>query len=141
VLLYLFIWMIVRGATRDVRAAPQESIVLSASDAHALRARHAPAAKARLTVVASPSLPEGRKITLEQPTTLGRSPTSGLLLDHDDYVSSSHAVITPAADGAWVEDLGSTNGTFVNDLPVTTARLLQPGDVIRIGATQLRMES
>ena len=40
-------------------------------------------------------------------------------------------------DGLWVEDSGSTNGTFVNDAPVTAARLLQRGDVVRFGQTEL----
>jgi pSer/pThr/pTyr-binding forkhead associated (FHA) protein len=141
VLLYLFIWMIVRSATRDVGAAPQESIVLSPADASALRAQHErPAPKARLAVVASPTLQQGRQLTLTEPTTVGRGPASGLRLDEDEYVSSRHALITPAENGVWVEDLGSTNGTFVNGAAVTSSRLLEAGDLIRIGDTQLRVE-
>jgi pSer/pThr/pTyr-binding forkhead associated (FHA) protein len=141
VLLYLFIWMIVRSATRDVRTAPQESIVLSAGEASMLRAQQPVTAKAQLSVVSSPTLPAGRRITLVEATTVGRSPACALHLDHDDYVSSEHAVVTPAEAGVWVEDLGSTNGTFVNGAKVTSARLLQQGDMIRIGETQLRVES
>jgi hypothetical protein len=141
VLLYVFIWMIVRSATRDVRSVPQESIVLTPAEAGALRALDPRPAKARLAVVSSPTLPEGRHLTLTEPTTVGRGPGSGLRLDDDEYVSSRHALITPADTGVWFEDLGSTNGSFVNGAPVTTARLLQAGDVIRIGETQLRVES
>jgi pSer/pThr/pTyr-binding forkhead associated (FHA) protein len=141
VLLYLFIWMIVRSATRDVRTAPQESIVLSAAEAGVLRSQHAPTAKAHLSVVSSRTLPVGRRLTIAEATTVGRSPDCALHLDHDDYVSSRHALVTPADAGVWVEDLGSTNGTFVNDAQVTTARLLQPGDQIQIGETKLRVES
>ncbi len=140
VLLYLFIWMIVRSATRDVAGAPQESIVLSAAEANALRSQSSRGPKARLAVVSSPTLPQGRHLTLTEPTTVGRGPTSGLRLDHDDYVSSRHALITPSDNGVWLEDLGSTNGTFVNGAQVTSSRLLQAGDVIRIGDTQLRVE-
>ena len=140
VLLYLFVWMIVRTATRDVRTAPQESIVLSAAEANVLRAQQAPTAKATLSVVSSPTLPAGRRLTIVEATTVGRSPDCALHLDHDEYVSSRHAQITPAENGVWVEDRGSTNGTFVNGAQVTTARLLQAGDVIRIGETQLRVE-
>ncbi len=141
VLLYLFIWMIVRSATRDVRSAPQESIVLSAADANALRAQQPRPAKAQLSVISSPTLPTGRRLTIVEATTVGRGPGSALRLDDDEYVSSRHAQITPADGGAWVEDLGSTNGTFVNGAPVTSARLAGPGDLIRIGETQLRVES
>jgi pSer/pThr/pTyr-binding forkhead associated (FHA) protein len=141
VLLYLFIWMIVRSATRDVRTAPQESIVLSAAEANILRSQHARTVKAQLSVVSSPTLPTGRRLTIVEATTVGRSPDCALLLDHDDYVSSRHALLTPADGGVWVEDLGSTNGTFVNGAQVTTTRQLQPGDQIQIGETQLRVES
>jgi len=143
VLLYLFIWMIVRSATRDVRdggAAPQESIVLSAAEANALRGNHGSGATARLAIVASPTLPVGRQLTLKEATTVGRGPGSALRCDDDDFVSSRHALITPAAEGVWIEDLGSTNGTYVNGAAVTTARLLQAGDVIRIGETQFQVE-
>jgi hypothetical protein len=142
VLLYLFIWMIVRSATRDVRSAPQESIVLSAADVAAVRPSPPPSrTSARMTVVSSPSLPDGRRLTFHEATTVGRGPGSGLRLDEDEYVSSRHALITPAETGVWVEDLGSTNGTFVNGAPVTSARLLAAGDVVRVGDTQLRVES
>jgi FHA domain len=143
VLLYLFIWMIVRSATRDVRGgsgAPQESIVLSAAEANALRDNHGAGATARLAVVDSPTFPVGRRLTLTGATTVGRGPGSTLRCDDDDFVSSRHALITPAADGVWIEDLGSTNGTYVNGAAVTTSRLLQTGDVIRIGESQFRVE-
>jgi hypothetical protein len=142
VLLYLFIWMIVRSATRDVRgedSAPQESIVLSAAEVNALRG-NGTGATAHLAVVASPTFPVGRTLTLREATTVGRGPGSTLRCDDDDFVSSRHALITPAVEGVWIEDLGSTNGTFVNGAAVTTARLLQAGDMIRIGETQFRVE-
>jgi FHA domain len=140
VLLYLFVWMIVRTATKDVRTAPQESIVLSAAEATALRSQHAPTAKATVSVISSPTLPAGRRLSITEATPVGRSPDCPVHLDHDEYVSSRHALVTPAENGVWVEDLGSTNGTYVNGAQVTTARLLQAGDVIRIGETQLRVE-
>ena len=144
VLLYLFIWMIVRSATRDVRTAAdtaQESIVLSAAEANALRSQQGGGATARLSVVASPTLPVGQPLTFREATTVGRGPGAMLRFDDDDYVSSRHAQITPAADGVWVEDLGSTNGTYVNGSPVTTARLLHAGDLIRIGETEFKVET
>jgi pSer/pThr/pTyr-binding forkhead associated (FHA) protein len=56
-------------------------------------------------------------------------------------VSSLHSTLHPRAVGVWVEDAGSTNGTFVNGAPVTSRRLLQPGDVVRIGHTDLLVEA
>jgi hypothetical protein len=143
ILLYVFIWAVVRSATRDLRVAPQESIVLSAQDAQALRAQvDAPAVrKARLLVLESTTLPVGSVLEVGAPTRVGRSTDNGVQLEGDDFVSSRHAVLEPRPDGLWVEDAGSTNGTFVNGARVTTARLLRTGDVIRIGQTDMRVEA
>ena len=72
---------------------------------------------------------------------VGRGAENTIRLDGDTTVSSRHATLDSRADGLWVEDAGSTNGTFVNGAPVTTRRLLQPGDVIRIGHTDLLVEA
>ena len=140
VLLYLFVWLVVRSATRDLRAAPQESIVLSAADAARLRAEVAPAAR-RLLVLDSPVLRPGSEIAVATPTRVGRGGENAIRLDGDDYVSNRHALIEPRVDGLWVSDTGSTNGTFVNGAQVSDWRLLQDGDVIRIGQTDLRVEA
>ena len=140
VLLYLFIWVIVRSATRDLRTAPQESIILSPSEAAELRAAAAPRG-GRLVVVASPALRPGTSVELSAPTHVGRGAENAVQLDGDDFVSSRHARFEPRSDGVWVEDAGSTNGTFVNGARVTSARLLQPGDVVRIGQTDLKVEA
>ena len=144
VLLYLFIWAVVRSVTRDLRSAPQESIVLSAQEANELRARYEPVVPAplgRVLVLDSPALRPGTTLELKAPTRLGRGGENAIRLDGDDFVSTRHALLEPRPDGLWVEDVGSTNGTFVNGARVTTARLLQPGDVVRIGKTDLQVES
>jgi hypothetical protein len=140
VLLYLFVWLVVRSATRDLRVAPQESIVIPAAEARQLRAQAAPHTRG-LMVLASPVLEAGSTITLATPTRFGRGGENAVRLDGDDFVSGRHALIEPRADGLWIEDAGSTNGTFVNGARVTTSRLLQPGDVVRIGQTDLRVEA
>jgi pSer/pThr/pTyr-binding forkhead associated (FHA) protein len=139
VLLYGFIVLIVRSATKDIGGAPQESIILGASEAAALRAR-IPVRPARFLVLDGPGLREGSVLELKEPTVAGRGPESSLQLDGDDFASARHARIEPRVDGVWIEDLGSTNGTFVNGARVTTERLLQPGDVLRLGQTELRLE-
>lgn len=139
VLLYLFIILIARTATKDIGGAPQESIVLGAAEAARLRAEHG-VGPARFAVVTSPELPAGGAIEVSGPTILGREPGSGIRLEGDDYVSARHARLEPRPDGTWVEDLGSTNGTFVNGARVDGARRLQAGDVVRVGSTELRLE-
>jgi hypothetical protein len=138
VLLYLFVWFVARSATRDLRTAPQESIVLTAQEAEEARARYLPPS-AKLVVVDSPALSVGTVVELTSSTRIGRGAENAMRLDGDDFVSSRHAVLDPRSDGLWVEDAGSTNGTFVNGARVTTPRLLRPGDVVRIGQTDMRV--
>jgi pSer/pThr/pTyr-binding forkhead associated (FHA) protein len=139
VLLYLFIWLIVRSATRDLRVAPQESIILGADEAAELRAQLEPPRAVRLTVLASPALQPGATLEIAQPIHVGRGAENGLRLEDDDFVSSRHARFEPRTDGLWVEDVGSTNGTYVNGARVTSARLLHTGDVVRIGQTDFQV--
>ena len=62
-------------------------------------------------------------------------------LDNDEYASSSHARIEPRRDGVWVEDIGSTNGTYLNGIRLTRPKRLTPGDVVRVGETELRYDA
>src|SRR5450756_687681 len=64
-----------------------------------------------------------------------------LILD-DDYVSGDHASLARRANGDWVvTDLGSTNGTFVNEVRVVTPTVVTASDSLRIGRTQMRLET
>ena len=136
-LLYLFIWRIVRAASREMRA-PQESFVLAPmAERHEKRAPR----PGTLVVISSPDLEEGQRVELtHEALTIGRGPLNDLQLDQDDFTSGKHALIDPRRDGVWVEDLGSTNGSFVNGVRLTSSRRLLPGDVLRIGETDFRYE-
>lgn len=141
VCLYLFVWLVVRSATKGLSAgAPQESIILPAAEASALRAA-AGIAPRRVRVLSSPALEPGTAIELTQTAAVGRGAENVIRLDDDHTVSSRHATLASRPDGLWVEDAGSTNGTFVNGARVTSARLLQAGDVVRIGHTDLLVEA
>jgi hypothetical protein len=140
VLLYLFILYVVRSATKGMSQAPQESIVLGAAEADALRAQHG-LEPTRLLVLASSELGQGETIEVTAPTVIGRDATSGIRLEHDEFVSARHARIEPRPEGALVDDLGSTNGTFVNGSKVERAKLAKTGDVIKVGATELQVQS
>ena len=140
VLLYVFVWVVVRSATRGLSAGtPQESIILSAGDAAALRAA-AGITTRRVVVLTSPALQEGTSIELTSLARIGRGAENAIRLDADTTVSNRHASLDSRGDGLWLEDAGSTNGTFVNGQRVTSPRLLQHGDVIRIGHTDLLVE-
>ena len=139
VLLYGFIVLVVRTATKDIGGAPQESIILGAAEAAKLRAKHGVDA-ARLLVVSSPELQHGSTIEVAASTVVGRDAASGIRLGRDEFASARHARIEPRQDGVWVNDLGSTNGTYVNGARLKAARLLRPGDVVRIGETELEVQ-
>jgi FHA domain-containing protein len=132
-LLYLFIWRIVRTASRDLRL-PQESFVLAPDQAAGLLGAAKPVNSGRLV------FPDGRKRGLDsRAVSVGRSAENDIPLD-DDFASVRHARIEPRRDGVWVSDAGSTNGTYVNGAKLAKPHRLKTGDVIRVGNTDLRYE-
>jgi two-component system, cell cycle response regulator len=77
----------------------------------------------------------GRKYDLCQTETLiGRSAKAEIQVDQES-ISRNHACITTGKDGVFIKDLGSTNGTFVNDDPVRHETALTNGDLVKIGRT------
>ena len=140
VLLYLFIWRIVRSAARDLRL-PQESVILSPQQAAQLLPQPTARELGRLVVVSSPALRKGAVYSIDATAlTIGRAAANDVPIDGDEFASSRHARFEPRRDGVYVEDAGSTNGTFVNGIQLAHERRLVPGDVVRIGETDLRFE-
>ncbi len=141
ILLYVFIWRIVRSAARDLRL-PQESMILSPQQVSSMLPQPAARELGRLIVLASPALKESEVVALDSHALrVGRGGDNDLSIDSDEYASSHHARFEARRDGVYVEDVGSTNGTFVNGIRLTRERRLAPGDVVRIGETELRFES
>jgi FHA domain len=145
VLLYLFVLRVIRSAGRGERAAPsQDSMILTpAAAAAAGLGRGGGSRRSFLLVVQrSPSLDEGEEFPLNSaPLTVGRGGQNDLVLAGDDFASARHARIEVRGDGVWVQDLESTNGTFVNGSRVAGAQRLDQGDVLRVGETDLRVEA
>ena len=141
VLLYLFIWRIVRSAARDLRL-PQESMILAPQQASGLLPQPTARELGHLVVLKSPALEEGDVYALDSsPLSVGRGANNDVSISGDEYASARHARFEPRRDGVWIEDVGSTNGTFVNGIRLTRERRLASGDVVRIGETDLRFES
>ncbi len=124
-LLYLFLARVVRSLLRDLRAA----------------AREPSSSLGRLIVLDSPSgePPQGRSFDLDAITTLGRDVNNAIVIE-DPFASAEHAVLTYRGQSWYVEDLGSTNGTYVNGGPVADLSPLGYGDEVAIGQVRLRLE-
>ena len=140
VLLYLFIWRIVRTAARDLRV-PQESFILAPSAQAGVQPVRATVI-GRLVVVKSPDLDEGQDYELDSAQlTIGRGRQNDIPIRTDEYASARRARFEPRHDGIWVQDLGSTNGTYLNGARLERPRRLSEGDIVRVGETDLRYET
>jgi hypothetical protein len=136
--LYLFLLWVARSASRDLRRgvepSPETGIRLGAG----ARPREAP--EAWLVVEQGAGLRTGDRIDLFGDLTIGRSGQVDVPID-DPYASQVHARVYSHAGEHYLEDLGSTNGTFLNGSGVTGPRALEPDDRIRIGDTEFRYEA
>lgn len=94
-----------------------------------------------LLVIASDSEtpPVGARLPLLPVTSLGRSPRNTIVLNNE-YASSEHALLTWRGDRWWLEDLGSRNGTLLNEAALAETAVLSPGDIISIGGIQFKLE-
>ncbi len=135
--LYIFIARAVRAIYLELRpggavAAPRRSSAPAP----------APAARGKKKTFRKAAVIEGDKkgksFDLSDELTVGRADRCHLVLE-DSYVSQMHARIFSRDDTFMVEDLGSTNGTYVNRRRITSPTELQRGDQVKIGKTVLEM--
>jgi hypothetical protein len=143
VLLYLFVVRVIRSAGTERQAPSQDSMILTPAAARAAGLGRGKQSRksVRLVVRRSPSLEEGDEFPLNSaPVTVGRGGQNDLVLAGDEFASARHARIEMRGDGAWVQDLDSTNGTYVNGSRVAGAQRLGAGDVLRVGETDLLVE-
>jgi len=105
----------------------------------ALEHQHRPQGHLRVVSSEKESLAVETLFPLLPITSIGRSTNSTIVLD-DGYVSGEHALIIQRGRQWWVEDLGSRNGTLLNDMPLTEAAVVSAGDIITIGNIQLKIE-
>jgi pSer/pThr/pTyr-binding forkhead associated (FHA) protein len=151
--LYLFLLWIARSARRDLRggaAAPSE---LDPARAHqpippdatglysasALGSANVAHRAPRLVVERAPGHDPGMIYDLDGDIVLGRGDRAEIRLD-DPFASSSHARIYEQSNIVVIEDLHSTNGTYLNEELLQTARPLHPGDRVRIGDSEFAFE-
>ncbi len=138
-LLWLFIWSVLRILRTDIYAPTgtvmaRRGLALRGSLLPKGPGRHTP----RYLVVTEGAL-AGTRITLgNQPVLIGRADDSTLVLT-DDYASTRHARLSQHGPDWYVEDLGSTNGTYLDRDKVTTAVRVPIGTPVRIGKTVIEL--
>jgi pSer/pThr/pTyr-binding forkhead associated (FHA) protein len=136
VLLYFFIWRAVRTVVADLYG-PREA----RRSRRPAKPKARPAGRGKLPTKIFVLDQRGRKSAthrLNGTLQIGRAPTCQIRLD-DNYISQLHAKISER-NGAWlVEDLGSTNGTYLNQRKVTAPTEISAGDRIRVGKTVLEV--
>ncbi|MBJ8346404.1 FHA domain-containing protein [Antrihabitans sp. YC2-6] len=138
--LWLFVWAVLRTLRSDIYAASgiriqprqsRSSNVLPSFNRHK---------SAKHLIVTQGSL-AGTRISLStQPVLIGRADDSTLVLT-DDYASTRHARLSPRGSDWYVEDLGSTNGTYLDRAKVTTAVRVPLGTPVRVGKTVIELRS
>ncbi|HSL01293.1 MAG TPA: FHA domain-containing protein [Rubrobacteraceae bacterium] len=147
-LLFAFIYAVMRRGIGDLRKIPDDESPEPGRPREARGApkgAHAPGAgtsgASELVVEDSEIFaPETRFQVSNGATSIGRSSASDIRLGSDDYASGRHARLTRHGGLLYLEDLGSTNGTFVNGRKTVGATPLRDGDSVRIGSTTFRFE-
>ena len=141
-LLFAFIYAVMRRGIGDLRRVPDDEL-FEPGRAQDGRGAYAPRGSAESELVVEDSevlAPQTRFAIRDGATSIGRSSASDVVLKSDDYASGSHAQLTHHGGLLYVEDLGSTNGTFVNGRKTVGATPLRHGDSVRVGSTTFRYE-
>ena len=146
--LYLFLLWVSRSALRDLARGSESGSGLAAEPADAAQPRRGGGSldgglmrgmEPRLEVIAALGHEPGTVFDISNGATLGRADSAEIRID-DPFASSAHARIFPRGDFMQVEDMGSTNGTYLNGRQLRGAERLKVADVIRIGDTEYRYQ-
>lgn len=143
--LYLFLLWVVRSAMRDLARYETTPAAAEPVDLPGPRRRERSTpdlrsgVSPRLQVVAAMGHEPGTSFDVGEGATFGRSENADIRVD-DAFASSAHARIFPRAEFMYLEDMGSTNGTYLNGRQVKTAERLKMADTIRIGDSEYRYE-
>jgi pSer/pThr/pTyr-binding forkhead associated (FHA) protein len=121
------VWVEVRRSRAEQAQVPTSAPV-AADKALVLRLR-----------VIDPPQRRGRVFELGDEVTVGRSPGCAVPLDDDTFASSIHARVFRRSGELWIEDLGSTNGTWLNDERLDVPARLRRGDRVKVGSTILEV--
>jgi hypothetical protein len=135
--LYLFLLWVAWSATRDV--AGRRRPLGESADAGRNDGAMPSGVHPRLVVVAAMGHEPGTAFEIHDEAIMGRAPTSDVQIE-DAFASSAHARVFPRGQSMYIEDLGSTNGTYLNERQLEAVEELRPDDTIRIGETEYRYQ-
>lgn len=139
-LLYLFFLRVLRAVWIELREPRPSLLPAPAAPTAAVAATPAPSKTGpERLVVTDPAEQKGSEFAVSDEMTVGRAPGCGISLPDDTFVSQLHARIFRRDGDVFVEDLGSTNGTYLNDKQVTSAVPLRKGDKVKFGRTTLEL--
>ncbi|MGV9671538.1 MULTISPECIES: FHA domain-containing protein FhaB/FipA [unclassified Gordonia (in: high G+C Gram-positive bacteria)] len=138
ILLWLFVYAVIRTVRADVATASGSRMPRFRSSGDKNRGKPTTRGAAKYLVVTQGNLANTRITLGAQPVLLGRADDSTLVLT-DDYASERHARLSRRGDDWYVEDLGSTNGTYLDRSKVTTAVKVPLSTPIRIGKTVIEL--
>jgi FHA domain len=145
IVLYLFLLWMARSALKDLRRGGVEEAAPAYEDATGMHhataglTGDAPGGTPKLRVGSAAGLRAGSAYDLSEGALLGRGETADIRLE-DTFASSQHARLVPQGDVIVLEDLGSTNGTYLNGEPLRGPQPLHVGDSIRIGDSEFTFE-
>ena len=145
IVLYLFLFWVARSALKDLRGANEAYAGPSADydDATGMYSAGSPmgrgGGKPKLRVHSGSGLSPGSAYDLSEGALLGRGDQADIRIE-DGFASAKHARLIPQGDVMVLEDLGSTNGTYLNGEPVRGPQPLHVGDKIRIGDSEFSFE-
>ena len=147
--LYLFVLWVSRSARRDLRrddtiVADRAEPIPAGADATGMYSASAPPVDVahrspQLVVERAPGHEAGMIYDIDGDLVLGRGDRAEIRLE-DPFASSRHARIFEQGNAVVIEDLGSTNGTYLNEEVLQTPRPLHPGDRVRIGDSEFTFE-
>jgi len=143
--LYLFLLWMARSALKDLRRGGSEAVAPGYEDATGMHKASAGLAgdgahgTPKLRVGTAAGLRAGAAYDLSEGALLGRGDMADIRLE-DTFASTQHARLVPQGDVMVLEDLGSTNGTYLNGEPLRGPQPLHVGDSIRIGDSEFTFE-
>ncbi len=140
-LIYLFFGRVLWAVWSEVRTPVMPAARVGGGSASRSRAKKSVGKGVPMFVVIEPKQHRGATYTLSSVLAIGRLEDNDIVIDDDSFISSHHARIEIRPEGAWVVDLGSTNGCFVNGQRVANERSVRKGDRIQVGSTVLEMRS